>query len=224
MVIASTLDSQNFKQMKIYSLILMIFFFKGDYFLQPTNYFQSEFEWELKKEKNNIKVFVRDSTVSGIKGIKVITTVKASVERLVEVVYDIESYHEWVSNLETAKILETISKREIYYYFQADVPWPFRNRDDVMRFVMEEDHDNGGITIFFTGHPDYIPEKDKIVRLSLNKGHWKFTPLPNGEVEIDYLFFTDEGKGYPNWIVNMFIVDGPYETVENLKEYVNKEK
>ncbi len=199
----------------------MVLFLNGDYLVQPANDFQEVFEWELKKEKNNIKVFVRDSTVSGIKEIKVITTVKASVERLVEIVYDIESYPEWVPNLETAEILETVSKREIYYYFQADVPWPFRNRDDVMRFVMKEDHDNGGVTIIFTGHPDYIPEKDKIVRLSLNKGHWKFTPISNGEVEIDYLFFTDEGKGYPNWIVNMFIIDGPFETVSNLKEFVN---
>ena len=40
--------------------------------------------------------------------------------------------------------------------------------------------------------------------------------------QIDYLFFTDEGKGYPNWLVHMFIVDGPFEMVSNLKELVNK--
>jgi hypothetical protein len=210
--------------MKFYSLFFIFLFLNADYPLYHSITFQSGTEWELKKDKNNIKVFVRDSARSGIKEIRVITTVKASVEELVEIVYDIDSYPLWIANLETAEILETVSKREIYYYYQADVPWPFKNRDDVMRFVMEENPDNGSATIKFTGHPDYIPEKDKIVRLSLNKGHWKFTPVLNGETEIDYLFFTDEGKGYPNWLVNMFVVDGPFEMVSNLKGLVNKHK
>ena len=208
--------------MRIYFLILILSFVLGEDALQEREIFQSEPEWELKKEKNNIKVFIRYSEGSNVKEIRVITSVKASVEELVETVYDIDSYPEWVSNLETAKILETVSEREIYYYYQADVPWPFSNRDDVMRFVMEENSDNEGVTIIISGHPDYIPEKDKIVRLTLNKGHWRFTPLLNGETEIDYIFFTNEGKGYPNWIINMFVVDGPFDMVSKLKEYVIK--
>jgi len=209
--------------MKFYSLIFILLFLDADHLLHYSKSFQSELEWELKKEKNGIKVFVRDSDASGIKEIRVLAKVKASVEELAETIFDIDSYHEWVANLETARILETVSKREIYYYYQANVPWPFSNRDDVMRFVMEENPDNGGVTIIFSGHPDYIPKKDKIVRLTLNKGYWKFTPISNGEVEIDYLFFTDEGIGYPNWLVNMFIVDGPYKMVSNLKELVSKD-
>ncbi len=210
--------------MKFYSLFFIFLFLNADYPLYHSITFQSGTEWKLKKDKNNIKVYLRESDGSSVVEIKVITTVKASVEKLVEVLYDIDSYPDWISNLETAEILETVSKREIYYYYQADVPWPFRNRDDVMRFVLEENIDNGGVTVVFSGHPDYIPVKDKIVRLSLNKGHWKFTPRSNGETKIDYRFFTNEGKGYPKWIVNMFIIDGPYESVLNLKAFVNKHK
>ena len=196
----------------------MIFsFFSGDYLLHYSKIDQTELEWELKKEKNNVKVFVRASDGSNITEIRVLSSVKASVEKLVETLYDIDSHHEWVANLEMTTILKTVNKREIYYYYQADVPWPFSNRDDVMRFVMEEHPDNGAVTIIFSGHPDYIPKKNKIVRLSLNKGYWKFTPTSNGDTEIEYLFFTDEGKGYPKWIVNMFIVDGPYDMILNLK-------
>jgi len=208
--------------MKIYSLIFILLFSNADSLFDYSRDFQSELEWKLKKEKNNIKIFIRNSEGADITEIRALSTVKASVEALVETVYDIDSYPEWVSNLETAEVLETVSKREIYYYYQADVPWPFSNRDDVMRFVMEEDPESGAVKIIFSGHPDYIPVKDKIVRLSLNKGYWKFTPLPNGETEIDYIFFTDEGKGYPNWLVNMFVVDGPYDMVLKLREYVTK--
>jgi hypothetical protein len=208
--------------MKFYTLIFAVLFLNADYIFNYSKVFQSELEWKLKKEKNNIKIFIRDSDGSDIMEIRALSSVKASVESLVETVYNVDSYPEWVSNLETAKIMETVSEREIYYYYQADVPWPFSNRDDVMRIVLEENSDNDGVTIVFSGHPDYIPVKDKIVRLSLNKGYWKFTPLQNGETEIEYIFFTDEGKGYPKWIVNMFIVDGPFDMVSNLKKYVTK--
>ena len=208
--------------MKFYSLILILIFLSEAHVLPYSETFQSDMKWELKKEKNNIKVFVRDSSNTGIKQIRSIATVKASVEELVAIVYDIDSYPLWIANLETANILEKVSEEEIYYYYQAAVPWPFKNRDDVMRFVMKKNTDNEGVTILFTGHPDYIPEKDKIVRMRLNKGHWKFTPVSNGETEIDYVFFTDEGKGYPNWLVNIFIVDGPFEIISNLKEQVKK--
>ena len=208
--------------MKMYSLIFILLFLNADRLFDYSRDFQSELEWKLKKEKNNIKIFIRNSEGPNITEIRALSTVKASVELLVETVYDIDSYPEWVSNLETAEVLETVSKREIYYYYQADVPWPFSNRDDVMRFVMEEDPESGAVKIILSGHPDYIPVKDKIVRLTLNKGYWKFTPLSNGETEIDYIFFTNEGKGYPNWLVNMFVVDGPFDMVLKLKEYVTK--
>lgn len=208
--------------MKFYVLIFAVLLLNADCLFYPSKTFQSELGWKLKKEKDSIKVFIRDSDGSDIMEIRVLSSVKASIEELVEIIYDVNSYSEWISNLETAKILETVSKRDIYYYYQADVPWPFRNRDDVMRIVMEEKPDSGAVTIVFSGHPDYIPKKDKIVRLSLNKGYWKFTPISNGKTEIDYIFFTNEGKGYPKWLVNMFIVDGPFDIVSNLKEYVTK--
>jgi ribosome-associated toxin RatA of RatAB toxin-antitoxin module len=209
--------------MRLHFFILILSFLSGDYLFHFSKIDQTELEWELKKEKNGIQVFTRDSAGSGITEIRVLAIVKAPVEKLVETIYDVDSYFEWVANLESAKILETVNDREIYYYFQAEVPWPFSNRDDVMRFVMEENINNDGVTIVFSGHPDYIPKKNNIKRLTLNKGYWKFTPLSNGETEIDYLFFTDEGEGYPNWIVSMFIVNSPYKTVANLKEFVNKD-
>ena len=206
----------------MYSLVLLLFFLNGDHILTYSKGQQSENEWELKKEKNDIKVYIRKSTETSINEVKVITTVKAPVEELVEIVYDIDSYDQWVSNLESANILETVNNREIYYYFEADVPWPFSNRDDILHFTMKEDSISGSATVTFIDVPDYLPEKKKVVRLQKNIGHWKFTPKENGITEIHYQFLTDPGSGHPAWLINMFIVDGPYETVINLKEFVKK--
>ena len=112
--------------MKFYSLILILIFLNQGFILPHSGTFQSDTKWELKKEKNNIKVFVRDSSKTGIKQIRTIATVKASVEELVQMVYDIDSYPLWIANLETAKILEKVSEEEIYYYYQAAVPWPLK--------------------------------------------------------------------------------------------------
>ena len=208
--------------MKILPFILLSLLSYNEGVLFENSISQKEYPWELKKEKDNIKVFIRESDESSVNEVRVIAEIEASKEDLVEIVYDIESYTKWVANIESSKVLEIVSDREIFYYFEAAVPWPFSNRDDIMHFEYEEDAVNNSVKITFKDRPDYLPEKKKVVRLRKNFGHWKFTSKQNGLTQLEYQFLTDPGKGNPAWLVNMFIIDGPYQTILNLKDYIDK--
>ena len=72
--------------------------------------------------------------------------------------------------------------------------------------------------------PNYIPDKSGIVRIEEAKGIWKFTQKENGETKVLYQFLGDPGGNIPSWIINIFIVDGPYKTLMNLKQFVKKYK
>lgn len=209
--------------MKFYSLILILLFLNGNKNFDWKNNFQTEYVWELKKDKKDIKIYTRKSKKSNINEVKVITLVKASVSELVDVLFDINAYPDWVSSIESIEILKRVNSKEIIYYFEASVPWPFSNRDDVFHLEMKE-NSREGVIISFTDKPDYIPIKKKIVRIKKSSGIWKLTPKANGETEVEYQFLTDPGSGNPAWLVNMFIVDGPYQTMTNLKEFVKKKK
>ena len=49
-------------------------------------------------------------------------------------------------------------------------------------------------------------------------GKWTITPIKNGNVFIEYFIKVDVGGNVPNWIVNLFIEDGPYQSILHFKE------
>jgi hypothetical protein len=49
-------------------------------------------------------------------------------------------------------------------------------------------------------------------------GSWEFVKLSNGEIKVTYQFLADPGFNAPNWIIYLFIVDGPFKTLTNLKK------
>jgi ribosome-associated toxin RatA of RatAB toxin-antitoxin module len=181
-------------------------------------------EWELEKDKDSIKIWTRETEGSNIKSFKAITTINATVAQLSAVLNDIESYPQWMADVETTKILEEIGEYERYYYFEVDAPWPVSNRDNIVHFLLQKDLETNEAIITVTGHPDYIPEKKGVVRIPVSLGTWKFIPIGENECQIIFEYTAETGGNLPTWVVNLFIVEGPFETLGNLKEFVKKDK
>jgi hypothetical protein len=59
---------------------------------------------------------------------------------------------------------------------------------------------------------------DDYLRIEISQGSWIFKKIDDNRVEVIHQFMSDPGGNIPKWIVNMFIVSGPYKTLENLKE------
>jgi len=180
--------------------------------------------WVLEKDKNNIKVWTRESETMSMKSFKAVTIVKATTAQLVAVLNDVEAYPEWMSDLSYAEVLDEISENERYYYFEVDAPWPVSNRDNVVHYELEEDPTTNGYKITVTGMPEYLPEKPDIVRITKSAGTWLIIPRENGESEIVFEYSADPGGKLPAWAINIFIVDGPFKTLSNLKGFVKQDK
>jgi hypothetical protein len=56
------------------------------------------------------------------------------------------------------------------------------------------------------------------------RGSWEFIPLGNGTTKVYHNFGGDPGGKIPAWIVNMFLVDGPYKTMIGLRKLVEENK
>lgn len=181
-------------------------------------------EWKLKKEKNGIQIHTRLMEGSKFKEYKSRCEVTATPEELVNILMDVESYPDWMAFVIAADILEMDGENIFYVYSEVKVPWPFDNRDQVTKSVVSKDSVTGVIAVDVSIVPDYLPEKDGIVRLPEGRGAWIFTPLENGKTEAYHQFGGDPGGNIPAWIVNMFLVDGPYKTIMGLQEQVALEK
>lgn len=178
-------------------------------------------EWELAKNSNGVKVYTRKAEGTDILEFKAITTVKSNMKSLEVIMDDVVDYKNWQANIETVKILKQVNSSEKYVYYTTDVPWPITSRD--MIFNIKKTTSSAGILLYtVTSAANYTAEDSDYIRMKEANGSWTFTPQSNGNIEVVYKFFGDPRGSLPDWVINMFIVDGPYKALTNLKAKVEK--
>lgn len=203
--------------MKQFFLIISIFFF-----ISNDSVFSQDTIWELRKNEEGIKVYIRKFENSKIIEFKATAIFDGPVSSLVSVLKDVESYHKWMTNLTIAKKLKTLNENEWYTYYMAEVPWPLDDRDIIYLVRLVKIKESTIITI--ESKPDFAPKIKDYVRIKIAKGKWVFTPVSKNKTQILYQFYGDPEISVPVWIMNLFIVDGPYNTIKDLKLTAVKSK
>ncbi len=210
--------------MKLSIVILAIFLLTAGEELTAFSGIPADSTWVLEKDKNGIKVYTRKVEGFEIKEFKAITTMNVPISALVALVIDVETYPKWVENVKSSKILKVVSEDEIIYYNEIKVPWPLSNRDNIVIAKVIRNAGTNVAKVDMKGRPDYLPKDPDIVRIPEANGFWEFVQGENDETEVYLQYLADPGGNVPAWIVNMFIIDGPYKTLMNMKEFVKKEK
>lgn len=176
--------------------------------------------WQLRKNKEDIKVFTRDAKSTDVQEIKVTMTLNTTVEEITKAILDVKNYTNWMENIESPSILEKVSENEYYLYYELDAPWPADNRDIINHTTISYDATNNTTTINSKAAPDYIAKKDGIVRVTLSEGCWTLKQISPDKVELNHCLLASPGGSIPDWIINMFIVDHPYNTHQSLRALV----
>ena len=174
-------------------------------------------DWKLRKDKNGVRVWTRDHKEEGILEYLSKITIETNLETLIDIIQDVDKYPDWTENCETASIYKVLSDSSRIEYMTTKVPWPLEDRDVAMEFVVVKNTDNY-FQANLTSVPKAVPLSDDYLRIEISQGSWIFRKIDDNRVEVINQFMSDPGGNIPKWIVNMFIVSGPYKTLENLKE------
>jgi len=189
-----------------------------------TVFTQAAGEWELKKNKKDIKVYVRDSPDSPIKQLKMKFTVEASMSAIVLLLQDVAAIPDWVYKCPEAYHLKKISPSEEIYYNRMDFPWPLDDRDLIVKNKMVQDPVTKVVRSESFNSPTYIPEKEGLVRIPKLHLWWEFTPKNNGLVDVEYFLSSDPGGLIPAWMINLAIDQGPTQTVKAFRKILKTPK
>src|ERR1700744_762036 len=174
-------------------------------------------DWQLKKDKDGIKVYMSTVPDSKFKAIKVECELNASASQLVMVLLDVRNCAEWVDHTKSCTLIKQVSPTELYYYSEVNIPWPAQNRDFVAHLTVHQNADNKVITIDGPAVPGFVSPKDGTVRIQSSKGLWIITPLDKKRVNVVYTLQVDPGGNIPAWLVNMLAAEGPMKSFEGLK-------
>ena len=176
-----------------------------------------ELEWQLAKDKDGISVYTRQAEGSKLKEFKALATINAPIEKLVAMIYNTAGYKDWMTDLKSVIQLEGSNKNELITYTEVEIPWPAENRDIITLYQFKNETGNDNVRIDLTSIAGDIPEKDGLIRMTNANGFWEFTSQGNDKTYVHYQFLADPGGNIPTWLINMFIVEGPFETLNNMK-------
>lgn len=183
-----------------------------------------EDSWHLKKNSKEIAVYTRNSEKSTFKELRAVTQQKTSLSSIVALLNDWDSYPLWVYKCGKSKTLKRISDTEVIHYQTITTPWPTSNRDFIVNVKLSQDAKTKIITQVSTCTPNYIPPVRGYVRIPELKASWVLTPVKPGFVSIEYRLLVNPGGNIPSGLENLAAIDGPYQTILNLKQWVMKPK
>lgn len=176
--------------------------------------------WKLAKNKNGVKIETRFLEGWSIKEYRATVYIKTTLEEAVEAYRDPVKRKSFMArSLEVSNLKEN-SKNDIITYNLGKAPWPVSNRDNITHSVFI--YSPRQVKVTMKSIPDYIPEKEGIVRVPRAKGYWLFTDQGNGTIKVVQQSVADLGGSVPDWVVNSTIVEGPYDVLLAMKGILEK--
>ncbi len=182
----------------------------------------AQYQWELRKDEDGIKVYRGTAPGSAFKAIKVECTLDGSLSNLANILSQVDLQKEWVFHSKTAYLLKRVTPYDLYYYAETAMPWPLVNRDAAVHLVLTKDSVQHTLIATGTSVPKYVPEEKDKVRIPHSLVKWNVTEAAQGKVHIIYTIEVDPGGSLPAWLVNMFADKGPYESFKKLAELLKK--
>ena len=172
-----------------------------------------ETNWKLKKEENNIKVFLR-KTLDDRQEYLAETIIHKDMNSIYEEIIDYNSSYKWMYKLESSKILDKKNDSLFYVQFTIEMSWPLKKRDLVSDVKIKKNKDF--ISISLVSSPDYIKSSDDFIRIKDSKSKWVLSKIDNETTKVSLQSYAVI-DGIPSFIVDMFIVEGPLFSLSNLK-------
>lgn len=177
-------------------------------------------EWKLEKEAEGIAIYTRNIDGSSIKEFKAEMTITCNIADVLRILQDVNNYKNWMPDCIDSKLLKLMNENEQYYYIENKLPFPFENRDMILK--AEISNKEGIQTISLNAIPDYIQKIKKKTRIKVVKGKWELIPEKDGKVLIRHQLLVEPGGNLPAWLVNLKIIEQPFSTFKNLKTQLSK--
>ncbi|MAD58961.1 MAG: hypothetical protein CMB81_01340 [Flammeovirgaceae bacterium] len=169
--------------------------------------------WELKKDKDSIKVYIRNVNES-TKEYRAETIIRSDIDNIFNTITDFDNSYKWMYKLNSSKILKKTDSL-MYVYFVVDMSWPLKNRDLVSDAVIKRDIDK--IKIEMNSTPDYIPLNNKLVRINKSRSIWNLEKIDDFSTKVTLQSYAVV-DGIPIFIMDLFILDSPMYSMTRLRE------
>ena len=168
--------------------------------------------WELKKDQDSIKVYIRNVD-DNTKEYLAETIINSDIDKIFKTITDFDNSYRWMYKLNSSKILEK-SDTLMYVYFVVDMNWPLKNRDLISDAVITQNENK--IRIVMNSYPDYMPEKEKLIRIKQSRSIWNLEKIDDEYTKVALQSYAIV-EGIPTFIMDLFNLDSPMYSMTQLR-------
>lgn len=172
-------------------------------------------EWQPAKTKNGIEVSTAEIEGSRFLAFKAHTVIEAALEDVLAAITDHSSYPEWYDNCLNAELVEWVEPDSAVVRIVIKTPFPLANRDAINQVTITRQ--GAQVLVDLTSRPTATAEVRGLVRMTTASGSWQLRSVAAG-TEVTHTYHADPLARVPAWLVNRFVVDGPINSLTNLKK------
>lgn len=184
---------------------------------------KSQATWQLKKEKDGIKAYVRDVEHYSINELRIESEIEGTINEAVAMMKDELTYKNitpHVAYVEHFKNEDDLME----VYMATRVPFPAKDRDGYYVNRFNYNKSKAMVTIDLSCPEDRIKKNSAYIRISDCKGFWQFQQISENKMLLNYQFVANPGGWVPEFIANLFLISNPIKTVANMKQAIKNPK
>lgn len=184
----------------------------------------NSYAWNLEHDKNGIQIYTKDIAGSDFKAFRGKTIINSDLINVIAHQVNIESMSEWLQDCSKSELISQLNGQEIYIYQRTSAPWPVSDRDYVLHMKITQDPEDYSVLITFEASSEFSKSDVDCVQVTQLTGYWRFTPIEENKVLVEYETAADPAGQIPSWLANSFVVDQPLGTLKNIKKRVESKR
>ena len=185
--------------------------------------FSGSDRWELVQDKGGVKVYGLKASGKVLKKFKGTVRVKSSLSTAVKATQD-PTVCDYTGACYGSTLIERVDDSLQYYSFRMDYGSPFAVREVVVKEQFSQDPATGQVLAEVIAVPDKIPANNCCIRIETMHNTWRFTPLKDGQIEIQYVINMEDGGYVPYVLSNFANPRFLYYTLSLSQKILDKEK
>ncbi len=180
-----------------------------------TNKLLANTHWELEFDQEGIRVYTQLDEGSPYKQIKVLTTINAPMDRVMDILLDFNEYETWMNDVDECYLLNRLDS-SFYVFIHEDAAWPMQNRYQVSKMSFEKAISKAQVR--FKSVPNFIEKRTDAIQIKQFEGHWELEGRTEHQCILEYVLIQNPGGHIPPWMTNLYAVENPYNSVKKLKK------
>lgn len=177
-------------------------------------------EWRLGKERNGVKVYLREVKGYATKAreIKSVVYTQAPPSRCLALLKDYNASKIWRKRLKKLSKIDAIDQNNWYVKIETDLPWPLKDREVIAKVSLSHNEADNSYSYKVETEPSLA--KNGLEENESFRGVYQFIPTEEGGSQIIYNVLFVSPIKVPNWLIDLMIQDSFVNQMDKFRQIV----